>query len=217
MSADASDGIDWYDAPEPPSIGEYVSVFLNLGFTEQKYSTDFRRAGLDGYQFRFTVRGNSNDMREIYLSPINLPDQLDWTVISEQTQINYQKNTIQSSLQSSDYVLLVGSADYINQNTLAYQEIPSRFTLQQNYPNPFNPETYIKFQIPENQHISIKIYDILGRHVKTIMENELKPAGYYEINWDGKNKLDNSVASGIYLLNLNSENYSKTIKMVYQR
>jgi hypothetical protein len=214
---EATDGIDRYDFPEPPPIGEYVSLFLELDNSDHVYSTDFRGTGSEGYKFQFTVNGNTGDKREIHLHPQNLPEEFDWTIVSPQTNIIYHKNIIQTSLPSVEFLLLVGSPDYLNRNTSAYQEMPLFFTLQQNYPNPFNPETSIKFQIPESQRVSVKIFDILGRHVKTLIKNEIKEAGYFELNWDGKNKVNIPVASGVYLLNLKSENYSKTIKMILQR
>ena len=214
---EGSDGIDRYDFPEPPPIGEYVSLFLEFDYPDHSYSTDFRSTGSAGYKFQFKVYGNTGDKREINLKPQNLPEEFDWTVVSPQTNIIYHKNIIQTSLPSSEFILLVGSPDFLNRNTSAYQEMPLFFTLQQNYPNPFNPETSIKFQIPESQRVLVKIYDILGRHVKTLIENEVKEAGYFELSWDGKNKSNNPVASGVYLLNLKSENYSKTIKMILQR
>ena len=214
---EGSDGIDRYDFREPPPIGKYISLSLELDYSDPRYSTDFRSTGSAGYKFQFKVYGNTGDMREINLTPQNLPEEFDWTVVSLQTKIIYHKNIIQTSLPSSEFILLVGSPDFLNRNTSAYQEIPLIFNLQQNYPNPFNPETSIKFQIPESQRVLVKIYDILGRHVKTLIENEVKEAGYFELRWDGKNKSNIPVASGVYLLNLKSENYSKTIKMILQR
>jgi hypothetical protein len=140
-----------------------------------------------------------------------------WSVVSPQTNIVYHNNTIQTTLSSSEYILLVGSSEYISQNTAHYQEVPTSYNLYQNYPNPFNPATNIRFQIPERQNISLRVYDILGREVTILMKNEPKEAGYYQIKWDGKNKQNNPVASGVYLLHFTSNNYSKTIKMIFQR
>ena len=92
--------------------------------------------------------------------------------------------------------------------------LPDSFSLEQNYPNPFNPSTKIKFTIPavtlngvEESIITLKIYDILGREITTLV-NEEKPAGTYEINFNADN-----LPSGMYLAQLTGNGTAKTIKM----
>jgi photosystem II stability/assembly factor-like uncharacterized protein len=90
---------------------------------------------------------------------------------------------------------------------------PVEFSLYQNFPNPFNPVTKIKFEIPgqarnDNTLVTLKIYDILGREVATLV-NEEKPAGEYEVEFDG-----NGLPSGIYFYQLKTGQYSETKKMV---
>ena len=79
-------------------------------------------------------------------------------------------------------------------------KIPSEFKLYQNYPNPFNPVTKIKFEIASSANVTIKIYDILGREVTTILNNEYKLAGTYEVEWNGSN-----FASGVYLYKISAQ------------
>jgi hypothetical protein len=91
-------------------------------------------------------------------------------------------------------------------------EVPDKFMLYQNFPNPFNPATKIKFDIPAGTRrglfVQIKIYDILGREIATLVDEQLKP-GTYEVQWDGANN-----ASGIYYYKLVSDKFSETKKMV---
>jgi len=86
-------------------------------------------------------------------------------------------------------------------------EIPDSYGLYQNYPNPFNPVTNIKFEIPKDVNLSIKVYDILGREVFSI--SEYKKAGSYEVQFDGSN-----FASGLYFYKLETDGFSDTKKMV---
>jgi hypothetical protein len=87
-------------------------------------------------------------------------------------------------------------------------EIPYTFSLFQNYPNPFNPSTNIKYQIPKNSFVSLKVFDLLGREVQTLV-NEKQSAGIYEATFDGTN-----LSSGIYFYKIESPDFSKTMKMV---
>jgi len=87
-------------------------------------------------------------------------------------------------------------------------EAPKEFKLEQNYPNPFNPTTTISYQIPERSYVTIKVYDILGREIKTLV-NENKEAGYYETEFDGK-----ELVSGIYIYRLMAKNYNENKKML---
>jgi len=93
-------------------------------------------------------------------------------------------------------------------------------TLLQNYPNPFNPETRIKYTVDSRQThpipTTLKIYNILGQLVKTLVDKAQEP-GSYEVIWDGKDEEGNEVASGIYFHQLKTEEFSQTKKMVLIR
>ncbi|MDP4192654.1 MAG: T9SS type A sorting domain-containing protein, partial [Bacteroidota bacterium] len=87
-------------------------------------------------------------------------------------------------------------------------ESPKDYELAQNYPNPFNPSTSIKYSIPQNSMVSLKVYDILGKEVASLV-NEQKSAGSYEVNFNA-----NSLAAGMYIYELKAGNYSQTKKMM---
>jgi hypothetical protein len=90
---------------------------------------------------------------------------------------------------------------------------PNDYVLDQNYPNPFNPTTSVRFSLPVDKNISLKIYDMLGREVKTLINNEAFKKGSYEATWDATNNLNQKVASGNYIAKLEFGNFSKSIKM----
>jgi hypothetical protein len=89
--------------------------------------------------------------------------------------------------------------------------LPPSFSLEQNYPNPFNPITVIKWESPENCVQRLKIYDVLGNEVKTLV-NEYKPAGSYEINFDAS-----GLATGVYFYQLKAGKYITVKKMILLR
>ncbi len=97
--------------------------------------------------------------------------------------------------------------------TLVNKVIPTAFALHPNYPNPFNPTTNISFALPVDSKVSLKLYNIAGQLVRTLV-NETMPAGNHTVTWNGNNSNGEKVASGIYFYKLNAGNFSKTMKMV---
>ncbi|MEB2295533.1 MAG: T9SS type A sorting domain-containing protein, partial [Ignavibacteria bacterium] len=87
-------------------------------------------------------------------------------------------------------------------------ELPESYSLEQNYPNPFNPNTVISYQLPVNGFVTLKVYDILGSEVTTLV-NEEKTAGRYEINYNAS-----SLASGVYLYKLQVNDFINVKKMI---
>lgn len=99
---------------------------------------------------------------------------------------------------------------WANENlTLKENNLPKEFALYQNFPNPFNPVTLIKYDLPKDVNVTIKIYDLLGREVATLVNNELKKAGRYELNWNAGN-----YASGVFFYRIEAGSYVNSKKMV---
>jgi hypothetical protein len=86
--------------------------------------------------------------------------------------------------------------------------MPKEFNLSQNYPNPFNPVTKINFAIPKSGFVTLKIYDILGREIKTLV-NEVKQPGYYTVDFNGS-----SLASGVYFYRIVAGNFINVKRMI---
>ena len=93
---------------------------------------------------------------------------------------------------------------------------PEAFTLSQNYPNPFNPETTITFDLSEASRVNITIYNVLGQHVRTLV-NELKPAGTHSLVWNGKNDAGERVTNGVYLYRMEAGSVSVTRKLILMK
>ena len=88
---------------------------------------------------------------------------------------------------------------------------PREYVLSQNYPNPFNPSTTLNYYVPIQSYVTIKVFDILGSKVATLVNEEQKP-GYYKVLWDASNQ-----SSGVYFYQLNAGEYVKTRKMILLR
>lgn len=136
--------------------------------------------------------------------------------------LNNGKNEI---LISMDHIINQGAQTFGRRFTKIYRPdsttsvnqsddlIPNSISLNQNYPNPFNPVTNIKFELNKSETVSIKIYNILGKEIKLLVQEEL-PSGEYSILWSGKDDEGNSLPSGIYFIQMKAGKYQQTIKSV---
>jgi PKD repeat protein len=93
-------------------------------------------------------------------------------------------------------------------------KLPDNYIIQQNYPNPFNPSTTIRYAIPRNEKVSIKIYNILGREIRTLI-NKIQAPGWYLVKWDGKDNQGRLVSNGIYFYRISAGEYANCLKMLY--
>jgi len=123
--------------------------------------------------------------------------------------------TDDSLASDSDTLLIrVDFASSIGNNVL--EGIPKTYSLNQNYPNPFNMETTIKVELPEDSEFSLRIYNLSGRLVKTLVDGK-QSAGYYAVSWNGKDERGINVASGAYLYELKAKKFIEVRKMILLR
>jgi flagellar hook assembly protein FlgD len=92
----------------------------------------------------------------------------------------------------------------------------TEYSLEQNYPNPFNPTTKIKYTIPSDGIVKLKIYDALGQEIKTLV-NGFQTRGYKTINWNGTNSNGQHVSSGLYVYRIEAGKFIQSKKMIFLR
>ncbi len=156
---------------------------------------------------------------------------LQWAQTSTGNELLYvylvdeQTETVINMNEKSEYVFTPGKPTYrfriyaSKDNHFKPAIIPLQYTVTQNYPNPFNPKTTIRVGIPEsgkNQRVTLKIYDVLGKEVKTLIDGQLQP-GYHKFEWDGTNAAGNAVSSGIYFYQLHAGHTAIMRKMILLR
>jgi hypothetical protein len=93
-----------------------------------------------------------------------------------------------------------------------YAALPGILTLSQNYPNPFNPETNIDFSLPSRSNVRIEVFDILGRRVDLLLDEEMS-AGNYSVRWNGTDFSGSPVSSGVYFYRVTTDHGSRQQKM----
>ena len=118
-------------------------------------------------------------------------------------------NAVSSNPPNSGMISVDGTTYYDGLVTSVKQisGLPNDFSLSQNYPNPFNPSTNIQYSIPEQSFVELKVFDVLGNEVATLVNKE-QTAGVYRADFSG-----NSLASGLYIARITAGNFSNTIKM----
>jgi parallel beta-helix repeat protein len=91
--------------------------------------------------------------------------------------------------------------------------LPTTYGIAQNYPNPFNPTTTIAYQVPEVAHVTLEVYNVLGERVATLVD-EQQTAGYYRVEWNGKDSDQRSVSSGVYYYRMSAGQFTSIKKML---
>ena len=124
---------------------------------------------------------------------------------------------VRSKSEDGTYSYYSGTGRFgVGENVLSVNdknEIPTQFFISQNYPNPFNPSTTIKYGLPSAANVTIKVYNMVGQEVKTLV-SDYREAGTYRVIWNGDNNSGSKVSSGIYIFRVVSGSNSQTMKMI---
>ncbi|MCF7808424.1 MAG: T9SS type A sorting domain-containing protein [Candidatus Marinimicrobia bacterium] len=208
-----------FPPPENFTLEWYYQMgnYFNLSWDSPDISNT--NATLSGYHiYRNLVILDTLPSDSIFYQDIQSPPldgETDWKVYYFLTAI-YTNPTGESV--TTDTLKHVASTIATDDN---FQAIPLSYSVFQSYPNPFNPSTTISYDLPEHSHVNLTIYNVLGRAVVMLQEEE-RPAGHYEAQWYGTDALGNQVSTGVYFARLqagalqtNGVQFSETIKLVY--
>ncbi len=184
-------------------------------YMKQRDNCEYQVISSTQYEIEIEITDNLAD--EIYNYPLSayvtIPEDWDNVLVSQSGRID----TLASLATDSGKVVLCQIVPDEGITTLTKLNItgidnekdqPLTFELYQNYPNPFNPKTVISYQLLVNSYVSLKVYDVLGKEVATIVD-EYKPTGTYEVEFDGSR-----LSSGVYFYQLRSGEFIQTHKMI---
>jgi hypothetical protein len=161
------------------------------------------------YKLEYASKPDMSDAKVI--TNINKPFQ---QIIGLNLSTTYYWRVTSSNQNGSSNPSAIGSFKINNITDVLKEEvIPTAFELSQNYPNPFNPTTKIAFALPQNSFVSLKIYDMLGREIKSLLNSEML-AGNHSIDWNGEDNNGFKVASGAYIYKITAGNFMAVKKMV---
>ncbi|MFL3008885.1 MAG: T9SS type A sorting domain-containing protein [Candidatus Neomarinimicrobiota bacterium] len=212
-----------------------LEIFNNgtINLDDNYIGTDIRIMAIDNYAvtqitisfsglvnvegFDITIDFDSNSDNLLYMDTTiifdsNIPsDNYESVQVSLRDFHDNEKVYDIDQLHDLDLYQQVGIINTLSNNS--FEISPRTFHLKQNYPNPFNPNTEIGYSIPEDTFVSITIYNVQGRLVKTLV-NQNQDAGIYLTNWDAKNKQGVLVPAGMYFYSIQAEDFTQTKKMV---
>ena len=213
IDSTSSDNYDANDILAPPADFEDVGMYIYnacLSISYKHLMKESRPKKVDGQAFDLIVKNIPEEKLTLIIKGI---ENFKGSEIYLLDQYNHKLNDINenniitlSPVKQSTYEILVGNSNFI---MMKEKEIlPVDFALYQNYPNPFNPVTTIEYSIPFESYVILKVYDILGREVATLV-NEQKNAGYYRITFNASN-----LSSSVYFYRIQAGSFVSTKKFV---
>ncbi len=196
--------------------GETAVIIINKGTTAQVIGVDVKSIGVGNKYYIYSITGgtdNGDFSPNVYINGYG-PNANQWgpydglfgipaDLYSIENEIKFT-----SSSKSVQMILIEGGNNHITGEDKVKAEMPHSFNLYQNYPNPFNPITRINYQLPANISITLKVYDVMGREIETLV-NERQNAGNHSVQFNAS-----KLSSGVYFYKLQAENYCALKKLL---
>jgi len=198
------------------NIAGVVSIQLNLKYEPAMMSLDNVSLGgnYSGYNLNYFADQKTGELNIAIAGTKPMTD--DGNVLTLTFDVSKDlRGIVNTSLDVNKFI--ANETDFsksVNAGSIQLIGKPTNYQLSQNYPNPFNPSTIISYEVPDdNVPVSLIIYDIQGREVKSLI-NSIQNAGRYKITWDGTNNEGEKVSTGIYIYRLHANKFTGIKKMI---
>jgi hypothetical protein len=195
------DNVGNLSSPVNYSVGQFP-ISVDLGDVDGDLDLDIATSNFTGANFTLY----ENDGTGMFINRNDLPSNLAGSCAVFHDRDNDGDMDMTGIDEREDLLILFTNGQVTNVNEV--EMVPEGFTLYQNYPNPFNPETSLQYAVGSRQYVTLKVYDVLGNKITTLV-NEEKSTGEYEVQFNGT-----GLPSGMYFYTLNVGSYSETKKMV---
>ncbi len=208
VSHEARPELDEFDFHKPRAIATIPSVVFNRSTWDKSYgifATDIRPEFEEHESWDFEVLSEQREPMKLTFSGIyRIPAHFAVYLIDAERAryVNLRDDSLYNFTPATDitkFTVRVGKAEALQKDLDAL--IPKEFTLEQNFPNPFNPTTAILITVPVTTEVKLKIYNLLGKEVKTLHSGSLEPGRHF-FNWDGRDEIGNVLATGVYFYRL---------------
>jgi hypothetical protein len=200
---DLNPSLEEYDLNMPPPIPE---VGFDARFAEGEY---IKPVSPDSGEVELVINVETQAYPIALSWELNPENGISYSFIGDSgvgkiSEIKSQNGNISFNEIGKNKIRLFASAEKVSNST----NFPTAYSLMQNYPNPFNPNTLIKYSLPKISNVKLAVYDILGREIVTLIDEQQQP-GKYEVKWDAT-----YFSSGIYFYQLKAGDFIDTKKMV---
>jgi hypothetical protein len=215
----ATEGSDSVDRPEPPVIGDYLSISFtgtDPSGSLRRLRRDARGPGHPGYEWPVEILAASNQSVRIEAVPSGMPDDFTvWLIDDELGLETLMEDGEAYHLAVRDGAtrrlrLVAGTPDYISGMIRSDAGASPSLELEQNFPNPFSRTTSLLYRVSESTNVDLTVFDVLGRRVLTLVSGQ-RNAGSHVVTWDGVDALGTSVPNGIYVVRLAADNRESLI------
>lgn len=207
----------------PPGDFNEISITLEndtLSTPHSRLVEDAREQNNDGYIFTIDIVSRTSKPADLIIQDLDLFEGYTTALVDKNTGKQYDirdgvvENIVTGSTKRT-FNLVIGSVGFIEkmQNTL----LPKEFHLSNNYPNPFNPVTTIEYSIPTGYDripTTLEVYNVLGQRVRVLVD-EMQDAGFYTVQWNGKNDAGQTVSSGLYIYVLRAGTFIDRNRMMF--
>lgn len=208
VAREASSELDAFDFRKPRAIAAIPSVSFNRSAWDKNYgifATDIRPEFEEQESWDFEVQSAQREPLQLTLSGINhIPSHFAVYLIdaARAHYVNLREDSLYNFTPATDitkFTVRVGKAGALQEELDAL--IPKEFALEQNFPNPFNPTTAIPVTVPVTTEVKLKVYNLLGKEVKTLYAGSLAPGRHF-FNWDGRDEAGHALGTGVYFYRL---------------
>jgi len=209
---DAEETWDRYDYMEVPAFGDFVRMtFPHADWKKYggEYSGDYRPENAGGHIWQAVIQTRNIggevkiEFRGLETVPeiqeIRFVDESLNRIIDPRVDGAY-RYPVMGTETARRVQIIAGKMEYVEKQTDSIVRNPEDLILYPNYPNPFNNMTMLRFGLPETSSVSLRVYDIIGREVRTLLSGSRMQVGIHEVLWDGRNNNGKYVGSGIYIV-----------------
>jgi len=217
-------GLDYIEAPQ---VGSYISLYFpheDWVSSARRFATDIR-SSKRGNIWDFEIATNKpDDNVKLTFSPVkNLPKSLALRMVDNEAgvAIDIAADSVYTFKFSKEetirhFTLYAGDNHFIEEHQEELPATPSEFELVQNYPNPFNSSTIISYRLENATNVNLAVYNLLAQKVRQLQSGH-REKGFYQISWNARDDHDIELGTGVYILRLETPEFTSTRKMVYMR
>ena len=221
---DATTGRDAIDWAEPPFVSGAVSVaFPRPGWGQARtFSSDIRPVPARGETWTFEVSTNASRPVSLLFDGVrDVPSGWSVWLLDEKLKV---ARDLQASAryeieapvpgEKRAFQLVVGTSDFVKGRLQTAEALPKSYVLESVFPNPSSGPATIRFGLPQQEEVTIEVYNVLGQRVATVLQQAARKEGFHAVQWNGRDGSGASLASGVYFVRLRAGDFVATEKVV---